>query len=110
MKLVRRLCSVGIRSNRLGEPVIMAGTKILLNLFGIHHKLESCGTHTTKNHPDDLRSTRKTGAFLSSERGTRLRAAHRKKMNSSKELHSLSSKVYGEGRGKSNYTIHQHLG
>ena len=79
MKLACRLCPVGIRSNRLGEPVLMAKTISLLTVSGIHHRLESCGTYTTKNHPDDLRSNRKTGAFLSSEKGTRLSAVHRKK-------------------------------
>ena len=33
---------MGIRLNRLDEPVFTAGPKHLLTEFGIHHRLESC--------------------------------------------------------------------
>ena len=34
---------MGVRLNRLDEPVFIAVSKPLLTEFGIHHKLESCG-------------------------------------------------------------------
>ena len=34
---------MGYRLNRLDEPVFIAVSKPLLNEFGIHHRLESCG-------------------------------------------------------------------
>ena len=35
---------MGVRLNRLDEPVFMAGPKPMLTEFGIHHRLESCVT------------------------------------------------------------------
>ena len=56
--------------NRLDEPVFMAVPKPMLNEFGIHYRLESCG----KVHsPIGLKMTKKKNALLVLHVTTRVR-------------------------------------
>ena len=52
---------MGYRSNRLDEPVFMAGPKPMLTEFGIHQRLESCGPPTFNSNK--YKDTRKSNPF-----------------------------------------------